>query len=172
MRKILCLISVVIYTGIFSQGKIHIFNYTQYNLYNALVGSDAGNNCYPSVNGTNHPVPVPPGGAVTYDGYYLSGNKVPPINQWTVYFAGGGVSMQQHSAPVLINLGLTTTWQMNKFTADDVNGNSIPYSGNSIGTIACGTAVVDYVGPTPGYPIPYEAFWFTAGGETYFVIQP
>lgn len=157
----------------FGQGKINIFNYSQYGLVNTLVGSNPNANCYPSINGTNYPILVDPSAAVTYNGYYQSGYQTPPINQWTIYTANGGVSPTQHTSMILTSpiFATYTTWQMNKFHIKDSNGNWVMYGGNSIGNISCGGPFVDYVGPTPGNPVPYEAFWFVSNGETYFLIQ-
>lgn len=173
MKKILLTILLSVSIALFSQGKINVFNYSSYNLFNSLVGSDANSNCFPSITGNNHPIPVPPLGAVTYSGYYQSGFQSPPILTWMIYTAGGGVSSQVHSNPILANpiFALNTSWQLNKFFVEDINGNVVPYGGNSIGTLGCNTPLIDYVGPSPGNPIPYEAFWFVASGETFFIIQ-
>lgn len=170
MKKYISITLVLICSFAFGQGKINIFNYTAYNLSNSLVGYNSSNgNCLPSFNGTNHPVPVPPGAAVTYNGYYQSGLVNPPIPSWTVYTASGAVTTQLHSNPILNTpYATTTSWQFNKFSLNYVSGASVPYGGGSVGTIVCNTPLVDYEG---GSPWAYEAFWFVSGGETYFIIQ-
>lgn len=174
MKKYISITLILICSFAFGQGKINIFNYTQYNLSNSLVGYNSSSaNCLPSFNGTNHPVPVPPnvpsGTAVTYNGYYQSGFVNPPIPSWTVYTASGAVTTQLHSNPILNTpYATTTSWQFNKFSLNYVSGASVPYGGGSVGNIACGAPVVDYAG---GPPWAYEAFWFVSGGETYFIIQ-
>lgn len=173
MTKYLSLALALLCSFAFGQGKMNIFNYTAYNLSNSLVGSNQTANCVPSFNGTNHPIPVvpnvPAGTAVTYDGYYLSGLQNPPINTWTIYTAGGGVTTQNHNSPIL-NTGYatTTTWQLNKFSLDYVTGGGVPYGGGTVGRIACNTPVTDYAG---GAPWAYDAFWFVSAGETFFIIQ-
>ncbi|WEK71036.1 MAG: hypothetical protein P0Y62_05625 [Candidatus Chryseobacterium colombiense] len=171
MKKIILSLFVLSTLQIYAQKTINIFNYTGYNLINSLVASDQANNCYPSVSGTNYPIPVPPLGAVSYTGYYNSQLQNPPINSWDVVLAPNNGSVQPSTSPVLIALGASTDWMMNKFYVYDPNGAPLYYSGASIGTISCGTPLVSTLIPTSTTPYPFEAFWFVAGGQTYFVLQ-
>lgn len=171
MKKIFLSLFAMSTLQIYAQKTINIFNYTAYNLSNSLVGSDQTNNCYPSISGTNHPIPVPSLGAVSYTGYYNSQLQSPPITSWDVLLAPNNGSIQPSTSPLLIALGASTDWMMNKFSLSDPSGAPLYYSGASIGTIGCGTPLVSTLTPTPTTPYPFEAFWFTAGGQTYFVVQ-
>ena len=171
MKKIFLSLFVISTLQIYAQKTINIFNYTSYNLINTLVGADQTNGCYPSISGTNYPIPVPPSGAVSYTGYYNSQLQSPGINSWDVTLAPNNGSTQPSTSPVLIALGASTDWMMNKFYVYDPSGAPLYYSGASIGTIGCGTALVSSLTPTPATPYPFQAFWFVAGGQTYFVLQ-
>lgn len=172
MKKLILLMAFSASSFIFSQGKIHIFNYTPYSLSNSLIGSNATANCFPNVSGTNHPIQLPPGGSVTYDGYRNSGSPYvfPPIETWGINSANGNSMILPHTSPVLDIYGANTTWQLNKFALDDPSGPILLYSGATIGTIGCNTTPITTVGG-PGTPNPFQAFWFTSGGATYFIIQ-
>ncbi|MCA6068196.1 hypothetical protein JI747_013460 [Chryseobacterium sp. RG1] len=172
MKKIFLSLFVMSTLQIYAQKTINIFNYSSYNLINSLVGADQTNNCYPSISGTNYPIPVPPSGAVSYTGYYNSQLQSPSINTWDVILAPNNGSVQPSNSPLLIALGASTDWMMNKFYVSDPSGAPLYYSGASIGTIGCGNPLVTSLTPTPTTPYPFEAFWFVAGGQTYFVIQP
>lgn len=172
MKKIFLTLFAMTGLTLCAQQTINIMNYTAYNLSNSLMGSDQTNNCYPNISGTNHPVMVPPGGAVSYTGYYNSQLQSPPINSWAVILSStSSLPSQPSTSPVLIPLGSTTTWQMNKFAVYDPSGTPLYYSGASIGTIGCNTPIITDVTPTPTSPYVFSAYWFTAGGQTYFVIQ-
>lgn len=172
MKNIFIILMLIVAKVAYGQGSMFIYNYTNYNLYNTLVGSNQNANCIPSLSGTNYPTPVPTGSSVTYTGYYQSGLQNPPIMKWEMLLQNGS-SVQNHVSPILNTVPIknNTSWQMNKFFVQDSNGNSVPFGGNSIGVINCNTPVIDYIGPTPGNPIPYEAFWFAVGNDTYFIIQ-
>ncbi|MEN4761205.1 MULTISPECIES: hypothetical protein [unclassified Chryseobacterium] len=171
MKKLILPLFLASALGLSAQKKINIFNYTAYNLSNSLVGSNQANNCYPSVSGTNHPIPVAPGGAVTYNGYYGSHLQNPPINSWNVELSPTSSSTQPSTSPLLITLGNTTDWMMNKFSLSDPSGAPLYYSGASIGMIGCNTPVISDLTPSAATPYPFTAFWFPVGNETYFVIQ-
>ena len=137
---------------IYAQKTINIFNYTPYNLTNYLVGADQTNNCYPSISGTNYPIPVPPLGAVSYTGYYNSQLQNPGINSWDVILAPNNGSTQPSTSPLLIALGASTDWMMNKFYVSDPSGAPLYYSGASIGTLCCGAHLIWTLTPTSRTP--------------------
>lgn len=173
MKKLFFSVLVMSVLPLCAQKNIHIFNYSNLNLVNTLLGADQSNsNCFPTIQGTNYPIPVVPHGAVTYKSYRHSDTQVPPINSWTVTSGINIVNTLAAPDPQLDNLGIATDWMMNKFYVEDPNGGSLPYSGASIGTIGCNGQLVTNLQPTPSSPYPFEAFWFVAGGETYFTIQP
>ena len=155
-----------------AQGTINIFNYTGYDLSNSLIAySSSSAGCYPYVSGTNHPIPVVGGGgSVQYNSFNTSQTNTPPISQWTVYNATSA-STQTAPSPILGVLSGVTTWQSNKFSVNYPGGTGVLYGGASIGVITCGTPAVTTLTPTPAIPYPFTAFWFTAGGATYFVLQ-
>ena len=171
MKKTILLCMTLAYSSFFSQGVINIFNYSPFNLHNALYGHSP-TNCFPRVTGSNHPIPVLSMTSVSYSSYNTSFLQSPPISTWTVYQPSGASSTQTSgSSPILSVLSTTTTWQSNKFSLDYVTGGSVPYGGESIGFTDC-QIFVDYIGPgTNGNPHPFEALWFTSAGETFFVIQ-
>lgn len=171
MKKIFLSLFAMSTLQIYAQKTINIFNYTPYNLTNYLVGADQTNNCYPSISGTNYPIPVPPLGAVSYTGYYNSQLQNPGINSWDVILAPNNGSTQPSTSPLLIALGASTDWMMNKFYVSDPSGAPLYYSGASIGTLSCGAPLISTLTPTSTTPYPFEAFWFVAGGQTYFVLQ-
>ncbi len=171
MKKIFLSLFAMSTLQIYAQKTINIFNYTPYNLTNYLVGADQTNNCYPSISGTNYPIPVPPSGAVSYTGYYNSQLQNPGINSWDVILAPNNSSTQPSTSPLLIALGASTDWMMNKFYVSDPSGAPLYYSGASIGTLSCGAPLISTLTPTSTTPYPFEAFWFVAGGQTYFVLQ-
>lgn len=156
----------------YAQKTINIFNYTNYNLSNYLVGSNQANSCYPSVTGYNS-IPVPPLGAVSYTGYYNSQTQSPPITSWNVELSStSGTIVQASTSPLLISLGNTTDWMMNKFHIDDPSGAPLYWSGASIGTLSCGSPIITDLLPSASTPWSFNgAFWFVASGQTYFVIQ-
>jgi len=172
MKKILFSVAIILSGSSFAQGTINIFNYTTYDLSNSLVASNSSSGCSPSVSGSNHPIPVAGGGSVQYDSFNTSPTKTPPINTWTIYSSSGVPSTQTAPSPILGVLSGVTTWQMNKFSVHYPGGSAVPYGGASIGVITCGAPAVTTLAPTPAIPYPFQAFWFTAGGETYFVLQP
>ena len=173
MKKICLALFALSTLQSYAQGTINIFNYTAYNLHNSLVGSDPTNSCYPNVNGSNHPVPVPPGGAVTYTGYYNSQLQSPPITTWQIQLnATSGLIPQPATAGILLTLATTTKWQLNKFSLDDPSGAPLYYSGASIGDLNCSGVPITSLAPTPAIPYAFNgAFWFESGGQTYFVVQ-
>ncbi|SHK33685.1 hypothetical protein [Chryseobacterium polytrichastri] len=173
MKKIFMSLFIMSVFSLHAQKTINIFNYSDYNVINYLVGANQTNaNCYPTISGTNYPVPVPPLGAVSYNGYYNSQLQSPPINSWTVQLALNNSTIQPASSPVLMPLGSTTDWMMNKFYVEDPNGTPLNYSGSSIGTLTCNTPVINSVESTPTRPYEFNAYWFVSGGETFFIIQP
>ena len=173
MKKILFSLAVILGGILSAQGTINIFNYTtSFNLSNSLVAYNSTSpGCYPSISGTNHPVPVPSGGSVQYTNFNTTPADYPPINTWTIYSATGAPSVQTPFSPILSVLSGTTTWQLNKFSLSDPTGAPVPYGGATIGVIGCGTPLVSTISPTPAIPYPFQAFWFIAGGQTYFIVQ-
>jgi len=171
MKKILFSFAIILGVSLSAQGTIHIFNYTTYELTNTLGAySSSSGGCYPNVSGTNNP--LPPGGSVSYTNFNTSHMSTPPINYWTIYNGTGAPSNQTPPSPILGVLSGVTTWQSNKFSLRYTSGSSVPYGGGSIGVVVCGAPPVTTLTPTPAIPYPFEAFWFTAGGETFFVLQP
>lgn len=172
MKKLFLSLFIMSAFSLHAQKTIHIYNYSNYNLINYLVGANQANaNCYPTISGTNYPVPVPPHSYMTYKGYYNSQLQSPPINSWTVQLAQNSSTTQPASSPVLTPLGSTTDWMMNKFYVEDPSGAPLLYSGASIGTLGCNTPIITNVSPTLTMPYVFDAFWFVSGGETFFVIQ-
>lgn len=166
MKKTLLTIFVIGALQLSAQKTINIFNNTKYNLHNALMGADQTNsNCYPSLFGVSN-VPVPPGGAVSYTGYYNN----PSIPTWSVTFAVNNITNIPTTSPVLTPLGMSTDWMMNKFFLSDPNGGTIPYNNETIGTVGCGLPIITEIHPTPSIPYSFNAFWYVVGGQTYFNI--
>ncbi|OCA75951.1 hypothetical protein BBI01_04435 [Chryseobacterium artocarpi] len=173
MKKILLSIFAISSFGLYAQKTIHVFNYTNFNLVNTLLGADQSNsNCFPSIQGTNYPIPVAPQGTVTYKSYRHSDTKVPPINSWTVTSGINIVNTLAAADPQLDNLGIVTDWMLNKFYVADPGGGPLLNSGASIGTIGCNGQLVTHLQNTSSTPYAFnDAFWFVSAGETYFVIQ-
>lgn len=180
MKKIFLSLFAMSSFGLYAQKTIHVFNYTNFNLINTLLGADQTNSsCFPSIQGTNYPIPVPPQGIAQYKGYKDSNIPLPaapqspPINAWDVTFAVNNVIYQMPAnSNVLGPLALSTDWMLNKFYVADPGGGPLLNSGASIGTIGCNGQLVTHLQNTSSTPYAFnDAFWFVSAGETYFVIQ-
>ncbi|SIT08506.1 hypothetical protein SAMN05421786_10568 [Chryseobacterium ureilyticum] len=173
MKKILVSLFVMGALHVSAQKTINIFNYTSLNLINFLgAGDQSSPNCYPLITGGHHPVPVPPMGAVSYNGYYNSHLQNPPIDRWDVILSLNNGSVQPATSPVLMALGSATDWMFSKFTVEDPNGTPLPYSGETIGTTGCNLPIITHLQKSVARPYPFsDAFWFVSAGQTYFVIQ-
>ncbi|MEN4761208.1 hypothetical protein ABEG63_12805 [Chryseobacterium sp. C39-AII1] len=171
MKKLFLSLFLTSTLGLYAQGTINIFNYTNYRLSNDLVGSNQASNCYPSISGTNYPIMVQPGASVSYTGYATSHLQNPPINSWNVQLsASSSPTIQPAGAPILNTLAAITKWQMTKFYVEDPSGAPIPVNSGMLGNIDCTTMVTE-LQPSATTPYTFSGFWFEIGNETYFIIQ-
>jgi hypothetical protein len=170
MKKIISFLASFCTVLFFAQGKLNVFNFTQYNLHYTLVASSTNSNCLPNLTGNNYAHPVAPGDNLQYDNCYLSNTiSQSPINRWVVQLPSGVTLPPTGAASLSLQVyNNITRWQMAKFEVRDLNGGIVPNGGGTIGTINCNANFVGYLDPAT---YAFEAIWFVANNETFFVVQ-
>ncbi|MGL6126668.1 hypothetical protein [Chryseobacterium artocarpi] len=174
MKKLFLSLLVASSFSMYAQKTINMFNYTSYIVTNSFGGGDIGTySCLPLIESRNT---IPPGGTAIYTGYYNShippatNPSNPPIDSWMVKLGAGNAVPQPSTSPMLIPLGSSTDWVLNKFGITDPNSGTF-YGGDTVGGGCYNNPVITQVNSSPSSPVTYQAVWFTAGGQTYFVIQ-